>query len=59
MNKKHRGEALIISVNEVKDMKERTGTDMDCYHLKQLWRALQFNVTVFTDDDGLTAVVKS
>ena len=57
MNKKYRGIACIINVNEVLGMEPRHGTDVDRDRLTKLFQQLHFNVLVFNDDDGLQAEV--
>ena len=58
MDKKNRGHALIINVQDVQGQKPRLGTDIDRDKLEALWEQLNFrNITVYNDEDGLTAQV--
>ncbi|KAK3104824.1 hypothetical protein FSP39_011023 [Pinctada imbricata] len=50
-----RGKALIINVNEVIGKPARRGTDIDRDNLRNLLTQLHFEVTVYDDQDGLTA----
>ena len=52
-----RGKALIMNVNEVVGKSARRGTDIDRDNLHNLLCQLHFDVTVFNDEDGLTAKV--
>ena len=60
MNKSARGKALIVNV-QFKGLRndERTGTDVDRDNLKQLFEQLHLDVTIYNDEDGLTAMVGS
>ncbi|XP_076451833.1 uncharacterized protein LOC143287605 [Babylonia areolata] len=51
-----RGQALIINVNEVLEKPPRRGTDIDRDNLKNLLEQLHFQVTIYNDQDDLTAV---
>lgn len=51
-----RGQALIINVNEVHDKPPRRGTDIDRDNLHNLLKQLYFEVTVYNDQDDLTAL---
>ena len=57
MTQKKRGKALIINVKKTRRLAARSGTDVDRDNLKALFRQLHFDVSVFNDEDGLTAVV--
>lgn len=51
-----RGQALIINVNEVLEKPPRRGTDIDRDNLKNLLEQLHFQVTIYNDEDDLTAL---
>ena len=57
MDKAVRGKALIVNVQFKDHTLYREGTDVDRENLKQLFEQLQLEVTVYNDEDGLTAVV--
>ncbi len=59
MFKATRGKALIINVKKVCNDIERQGTDIDRDNLEKLWTSLQFNITVYNDEDGLAAHVST
>lgn len=52
-----RGKALILNVNSVVGKTDRRGTDIDRDNLDNLLCQLHFDVTVYNDSDGLTAIV--
>ena len=52
-----RGKALILNVNTVVGKTERRGTDIDRDNLDNMLCQLHFDVTVYNDSDGLTAIV--
>lgn len=52
-----RGKALVINVNEVVGKSARRGTDIDRDNLHNLLCQMHFDVTVYNDTDGLTALV--
>ena len=52
-----RGQALIINVNEVSEKPPRRGTDIDRDNLHNLLTQLHFQVTIYNDNDDLTALV--
>ena len=52
-----RGQALIINVNEVSEKPPRRGTDIDRDNLNNLLTQLHFQVTIYNDNDDLTALV--
>ncbi|VVC43316.1 Hypothetical protein CINCED_3A009040 [Cinara cedri] len=51
MKHKHRGKAIIFNHEnfEVRDLKSRSGTGTDCYHLEAALRNLGFDVTPYVD----------
>lgn len=51
MNHKYRGKAVIFNHEnfEVRDLKSRSGTGTDCYHLESALRNLGFEVTPYVD----------
>lgn len=51
-----RGKALIVNVNEVVGKSARRGTDIDRDNLHNLLCQMHFDVTVYNDTDGLTAL---
>ncbi|XP_060565236.1 uncharacterized protein LOC132724398 [Ruditapes philippinarum] len=51
-----RGKALIMNVNEVVGKSARRGTDIDRDNLHNLLCQMHFDVTVYNDADGLTAM---
>ncbi|KAL4221644.1 luteolysis [Mactra antiquata] len=51
-----RGKALIMNVNEVIGKSARRGTDIDRDNLHNLLCQMHFDVTVYNDSDGLTAL---
>ena len=57
MNKKRRGFVCIINVSVVHGEDPRHGTDKDRDRLMELFRQLNFDVTVYNDGDGLRADV--
>ena len=57
MDKTVCGKALIVNVQFKGLDNERTGTNVDRDNLKQLFEQLHLNVTIYNDEDGLTAMV--
>ena len=57
MNKPDRGKVLIINVEKVRGMAARHGTNVDRDNLTLLFEQLHMIVTVYNDEDGLTAAV--
>ena len=53
-----RGKALVLNVNQVVGKTDRRGTDIDRDNLHNLLCQLHFDVTVYNDVDGLTALVR-
>ncbi|XP_052284327.1 uncharacterized protein LOC127880891 isoform X2 [Dreissena polymorpha] len=51
-----RGKALVLNVNRVVGKTDRRGTDIDRDNLHNLLCQLHFDVTVYNDEDGLTAL---
>ena len=57
MSKPCRGLVCIINVKRVTGTDDRTGTEVDCDNLQQLWTQLGFQVYVYNDENDLTAQV--
>lgn len=49
-----RGLACIINVKHVIGTDDRTGTEVDCDNLQQLWTMMGFRVLVYNDEDDLS-----